>query len=266
VDYSDSYVLACRTYITESCTIQIPDADEVVVHPARVIRATVVSIEDLTHDVKRIILKPSKPLQFSPGQYVQVQFTPRHIRPYSLSGTSADANFELHVRMIPGGRVTAHIATSLHVGDTVRVSGPLGCAYLRRKHTGPILCVAGSTGLAPVLSILRGAVASALRNPVHVYYGVRAPRDLYGVEWLDQLCRQYPGMKINVVVSTGPDRGAQRSGLVTEAIDRDFASLVGWRAYLCGSPPMVEAAALLVRSKGMAADCIHADAFYPQGT
>jgi ferredoxin-NAD(P)+ reductase (naphthalene dioxygenase ferredoxin-specific) len=265
VESHDSYVLACRTFITESCTIQIPDADEVVVHPARIVKATVVSMEELTHDVRRIVMKPAKPLQYSPGQYVQVQFTPNHIRPYSLSGTCADAHFEFHVRLIPGGRVTGYIADSLQVGDSVRISGPLGCAYLRRKHIGPILCVAGSTGLAPVLSILRGAVAHDLPNPFHVYFGVRASQDVYGLDWLEQLRRQHTAMKIHVVVSSGGG-ASQRSGLVTEAINQDFQSLLGWRAYLCGSPPMVEAAAFLVRDKGMAADYIHADAFYPQGT
>ena len=54
--------------------------------------------------------------------------------------------------------------------------------------------------------------------------------------------------------------------LVTDAIDADLPTLTGWRAYLCGSPPMVEATTLLVRRKGIAPEHIHADAFYPQGT
>ena len=56
------------------------------------------------------------------------------------------ALFEFHVRLVPDGRVTGYIAHDLKVGDAVKVSGPLGSAYLRRKHEGPMLCVAGGTG------------------------------------------------------------------------------------------------------------------------
>ena len=266
LDGGEGYVLACRTYLTESCTIEIPEPDEVVVHPARIVKATVVSIEDMTHDIKRLRLKPAKPVEFSPGQYVQLQFTPEHARPYSMAGLDGDGNFEFHVRLVPDGRVTGYIARELKPGDAVRVSGPLGSAYLRRKHEGPMLCVAGGTGLAPILSILRGAVSEGMRNPIHLYFGVRSPRDVYGLAWLEQLQREHPELKTHVVVSSGGDPATQRCGLVTEAIEKDLGDLSGWRAYLCGSPPMVEASMLLARRKGIAAEHVHADAFYTQGT
>ncbi|MEO8807930.1 MAG: 2Fe-2S iron-sulfur cluster-binding protein [Burkholderiaceae bacterium] len=266
LDGGDAYVLACRTYITESCTIEIPEPDEVVVHPARIVKATVISIEDMTHDIKRLRLKPAKPVEFSPGQYVQLQFTPEHARPYSMAGLDGDGNFEFHVRLVPDGRVTGYIARDLKPGDAVRVSGPLGSAYLRRKHEGPMLCVAGGTGLAPILSILRGAVSEGMRNPIHLYFGVRSPRDVYGLAWLEQLQAEHPELKTHVVVSSGGNPATQRCGLVTEAIEQDLGDLSGWRAYLCGSPPMVEASMLLARRKGIAAEHVHADAFYTQGT
>jgi naphthalene 1,2-dioxygenase ferredoxin reductase component len=266
LDGSDAYVLACRTYITEPCTIEIPEPDEVVVHPARIVKATVVSVEDMTHDIKRLRLKPAKPVEFSPGQYVQLQFTPEHVRPYSMAGLCGDGEFEFHVRLVPDGRVTGYIASDLKPGDPVRVSGPLGSAYLRRKHEGPMLCVAGGTGLAPILSILRGAISGGMRNPIHLYFGVRSPRDVYGLEWLAQLQREQPALKVHVLVSSGGDPGTQRCGLVTEAIEQDLGDLSGWRAYLCGSPPMVEAAMLVARRKGIATEHIYADAFYTQGS
>ncbi len=262
----DSYVLACQTYLTQPCTIEIPEPDEIVVHPARIIKATVQAVETLTHDIKRVVLKPAKPIEFSPGQYAQLQFTPEHVRPYSMAGLAGDGTLEFHVRVVAGGRVSGHIANELKPGDAVRVSGPLGTAYLRRKHEGPMLCVAGGTGLAPILSILRGAVADGMRNPIHVYFGVRSTRDVYGIDWLAELERRHPSLKVHVVVTSGGDPREQRCGLVTEAIEKDHATLEGWRAYLCGSPPMVEAATVLVRSKGIEASRIYADAFYTQPT
>jgi naphthalene 1,2-dioxygenase ferredoxin reductase component len=163
-----------------------------------------------------------------------------------------------------GGRVSTYIADHLKPGDAVRVSGPLGTAYLRRKHEGPMLCVAGGTGLAPILSVLRGALANGMSNPIHVYFGVRSRRDVYGLDWLTDLERRHPALKVHVVVTSGGDPREQRCGLVTEAIEQDFASLEGWRAYLCGSPPMVEAATLMARQKGIDPARIYADAFYTQ--
>jgi naphthalene 1,2-dioxygenase ferredoxin reductase component len=265
-DGEQDFVLACQTYITESCTIEIPEPDEVVVHPARIVKATVAAIEDLTHDIKRLVLRPAKPVEFSPGQYVQLQFTPEHVRPYSMAGLTGDGLFEFHIRLVPDGRVTGYIARDLKVGDAVKVSGPLGSAYLRRKHEGPMLCVAGGTGLAPILSILRGATAQGMKNPVHLYFGVRSPRDVYGMPWLEQLKRDHPGLTVHVVVTSGGDPATQRCGLVTDAIEQDHPDLNGWRAYLCGSPPMVEAATVVARGRGIAAEHIYADAFYTQGT
>ncbi len=265
-DGEQGYVLACQTYVTEPCTIQIPEPDEVVVHPARIVKATVAVIEDLTHDIKRLMLRPAKPVELSPGQYVQLQFTPEHARPYSMAGLTGDGLFEFHVRLVPNGRVTGYIAQALKVGDAVKVSGPLGSAYLRRKHEGPMLCVAGGTGLAPILSILRGAVAQGMQNPVHLYVGVRSLRDIYGMDWLDQLKREHPGLTVHIVVNSGGNPAIHRCGLVTDAIEQDHAHLGGWRAYLCGSPPMVEAATVVARRRGIAAENIYADAFYTQGT
>ncbi len=265
LDGGEACVLACQTYLTEPCTVEIPEPDEIVVHPARIVKATVLSIEDMTHDIKRVVLKPAKPIEFSAGQYVQLQFTPEHVRPYSMAGLTADANFEFHVRLVPDGRVTGHIANTLKPGDAVKVSGPLGSAYLRRKHEGPMLCVAGGTGLAPILSILRSAVTEGMRNPIHLYFGVRSPRDVYGLAWLEQLQREHAALKVHVVVASGDDLAVHRCGLVTQAIEEDLGDLAGWRAYLCGSPPMVEAATRVARQKGIAADHIHADAFYTQG-
>ncbi|MDP3821045.1 MAG: 2Fe-2S iron-sulfur cluster-binding protein [Burkholderiales bacterium] len=266
LDGEQDFVLACQTYITESCTIEIPEPDEVVVHPARIVKATVAAIEDLTHDIKRLVLRPAKPVEFSPGQYVQLQFTPEHVRPYSMAGLTGDGLFEFHIRLVPDGRVTGYIARDLKVGDAVKVSGPLGSAYLRRKHEGPMLCVAGGTGLAPILSILRGAAADGMKNSVHLYFGVRSPRDVYGMPWLEQLKREHPGLTVHVVVTSGGDPATQRCGLVTDAIEQDHPDLNGWRAYLCGSPPMVEAATVVARGRGIAAEHIYADAFYTQGT
>ena len=67
LEAGDAYVLACQTYLTEPCTIEIPEPDEVVVHPARIVKATVTSIEDMTHDIKRLLSSPPSRWSSRPG-------------------------------------------------------------------------------------------------------------------------------------------------------------------------------------------------------
>ena len=261
----DAYVLACQSVLTDSCTIEIPDMDEVVVHPAKIIKGTVLAIEELTHDIRRLRIKPAKPMAFSPGQYATLQFTPDHIRPYSWAGLPNDDEMEFQIRQVPGGRVTDHVFSSLKVGDAVRISGPLGTAYLRQKHLGPMLCVGGGTGIAPIVSIVRGAMAADMHNPVHVYFGVRSQEDSYDLARLRRLAQEHGNMTLQVVVATGPVHAGMRSGLVTDAIQQDLPVLNNFVGYFCGAPAMVEALSSLAQSLGMPLDNIHADAFYPSG-
>lgn len=261
----DDHVLACQAILTDNCTIELPEVDEVIVHPARIVKGTVTAIEAATHDIRRLRVRLSKPLDFSPGQYASVQFTPEHIRPYSMAGLPGDEEMEFQIRQVAGGRVTEHVFNHLEVGASLRISGPLGTAYLRRRHEGPMLCVGGGTGLAPVLSIVRGALEGGMANPIHLYFGVRAMPDLYDADRLRQLAGDYPNLRVHIVVASGPVGAGLRAGLVTDAIEQDLPDLRGWRAYLCGAPAMVEALDLLVTRLGMDRSHVHADAFYPSG-
>lgn len=261
----DEYVLACQSVLTDNCVIELPEVDEVVVHPARIVKGTVTAIESATHDIRRIRVKLAKPLAFSAGQYATLQFTPEHIRPYSMAGLCDDSELEFQIRRVPDGRVTTFIFDDLEVGAAIRVSGPLGSAYLRQKHTGPMLCVGGGTGLAPVLSIVRGALKAGMQIPIHLYFGVRSAQDVYDAERLHALAAAHPNVKVHIVVATGGGGPGQRSGLVTDAIEKDLGTLTGWRAYLCGAPVMVDALNLLVTRMGVEPSHVHADAFYQSG-
>lgn len=262
----ERHVLACQSVLTGSCAIEILEADEIVIHPARIIKGTVVAVESPTHDIRRLRIRLAKPLEFSPGQYATLQFSPEHARPYSMAGLERDDEMEFHIRKVPGGRVTEYVFDHVREGTTVRLSGPLGTAYLRRAHTGPMLCVGGGTGLAPVLSIVRGALESGMSNPIQLYFGVRSPQDLYDAERLEALAARHPNLTVHIVIATGDAEPGQRRGLVTDAIEQDHPNLTGWRAYLCGAPVMVEALSLLVARLGMNPAHVHADAFYPSGT
>jgi naphthalene 1,2-dioxygenase ferredoxin reductase component len=148
----------------------------------------------------------------------------------------------------------------------VRVSGPLGTAYLRAQHPGPMLAIAGGTGLAPMRSIIAAALETPALGPIHLYFGVRAERDVYGEDELAHWQAHHPNLNVHLVLSEDePARGPlpRRRGLVTDAVAADLPALAGFKVYAAGPPPMVDAATALAQSRGVALRDIHVDAFYP---
>ena len=133
-------VLACRAQVWDDTVIRRIDAEELVVHPSRVMRCRVLELEALTHDIKgvRLAVEAGGPFTFSAGQYAQLEFAPGLSRHYSMASTPDEPELVFHVRHMPGGRTSAYVATQLKVGDRVKVSGPLGIAYLRDAHRGPV--------------------------------------------------------------------------------------------------------------------------------
>jgi naphthalene 1,2-dioxygenase ferredoxin reductase component len=228
-------------------------------------RCRVVELEDLTHDIKgvRLAVEAGGPFIFSAGQYAQVEFAPGLSRHYSMANTPQDAELVFHIRHMPGGRTSSYAATQLKAGDKVKVSGPLGVAYLRENHSGPALLVAGGSGLAPIQSILRTMLERGHDAPVKLYFGVRSERDLYHEALLKDLAARHPNFSYQVVLSEQKGAASRRYGLVHQAIE--LAPNAGAvMAYLAGPPVMVEAATALLASRGLAPRQIHADAFYNQ--
>jgi NAD(P)H-flavin reductase len=179
-----------------------------------------------------------------------------------MANAPGEPGLEFHLRVLSGG-VSGLVRDRLEVGDLVRISGPFGTSYLRAQHPGPILAIAGGTGLAPIRSIVAAALAAGVPGPIHVYFGVREERDVYGEQELREWQARYPNLRVHVVLSehTGADNG-RRAGMVTDAVRADFDSLAGFHAYLAGPPAMVDAASEILREKGVGARDMHADAFY----
>ena len=161
--------------------------------------------------------------------------------------------------------MTSQLDERLKPGSSVKLNGPLGASYLRRKHAGPMLCVASGTGLAPILSIVRGALESGMANPVTLLFGARTEADLYGLNYLQTLAGDYPNFHYRILLSHTPDTLQYECGLVTDPVINDFPDLQDYRIYLAGAPAMVEAASLACTRRGASIDRIYADAFYPSG-
>ena len=260
-------ILACRTQVWGDCSVRPLEAGEMVLHPSRVMRCRVAHIAELTHDIRglELTIESGGPYGFSAGQHARLKFGPGiPERSYSMASAPDQASLEFHVRQVPRGQASGYVFTNLRVGAEVTVSGPLGNAYLRDHHLGPILAVAGGSGLAPIKSIVETALHKDPARTVHCYFGARDERDVYLESWLVQLSRQHPNLGIEIVLSQPSAPTSRRTGTVAEAVAKDFARLDGFKAYVAGPPAMVEAVQIGLAQAGLPLRDTHADAFYSQ--
>ncbi len=258
-------ILACRALpTTDASVVWLEGDEESSSHPIRRFTCRVVAIEEATHDIKSIRLAPEShdPLVFTAGQYARLTFHGAPTRDYSMASGPGDRELEFHIRRVPDGAATHHVHTQLKLGDQVSVEGPFGSSYLREKHAGPILCIAGGSGLAPIKGIVETALASGMKQPIHVYFGARSGRDLYLVDHFEALAQRHPNMTFTPVLSSPQLETRWRSGYVTDAVAMDFQSFDGWKAYIAGPPPMVESGMQLCTTGGMRSGDMHADVFY----
>ena len=257
-------ILACRAVPLADSEVAWLEEDDLIVHPRRLLECRVVGLDNATHDIKRIRLEIASggPFDFSAGQFASAHLENCPPRDYSMANVPGDPVLEFHVRQTSGGATSMHVATNLKVGDHVRVEGPFGPSYLREGHRGPIIAVAGGSGMAPIKSVVERALQKALPQHIYFYFGVRSERDLYLHDHFAALAKTRQNLPISFpVLSEGGDANL-RQGLVHEAVAADFDEFDGCKAYLAGPPVMVEAATRLFEQRGMRRIDIHADAFY----
>jgi ferredoxin-NAD(P)+ reductase (naphthalene dioxygenase ferredoxin-specific) len=259
-------ILACRATPWSDAEVAWLDSDDIVVHPVRHLKCRVAALEQATHDIRiiRLAIESGGPFTFAPGQYARVSFTGLPARDYSMANRPDQPELELHIRQLGGGTASVHAGTRLQVGDAVAVEGPYGTSYLRERHTGPILAIAGGSGLAPIQSIVESALARGMKQDIRLYFGVRDERDLYREAALRALAAAQPNFRFTPVLSEPSGPTDRRTGLVHQVVGAELGDVDGMKAYLAGPPPMVEAASALLTARGVRREDIHADAFYTE--
>jgi CDP-4-dehydro-6-deoxyglucose reductase/ferredoxin-NAD(P)+ reductase (naphthalene dioxygenase ferredoxin-specific) len=266
-------ILACRAVPWSDCEVAWLEADDVAMHPTRHLDCEVIEVGAATHDIRivRLAIQAGGPFDFSAGQYSSVIFAPDRTgtgrlppRDFSMANRPGGDTLEFHIRLVPGGAVTPYVAEALAPGERVRVVGPYGNAFYRPRHAGPVLAIAGGSGLAPIKSTVEEALARGARQPIHLYFGARAERDIYLEAHFRALSAQHPNLKFVPVLSEPDAPTDRRTGYLSEAIGKDFADLDGFKAYLAGPPIMVETCTQVLRRRGLARQNCHADAFYTE--
>jgi len=147
------------------------------------------------------------------------------------------------------------------------VEGPFGTFTLRESHNSPIVFLGGGAGMAPVLGLLRSMAERGVDREAVFYYGARGQRDLCFEEELRELENKIPGFRYVPALSepAADDEWAGEVGLITEVLKRCEPDLSGRDAYVCGPPPMVDAAIPVLTALGVPEQNIFYDKFTTTG-
>lgn len=267
----------CRSGICGSCKVRLVDgkvfggteegSDMIYACQARVVSdmkvitepvpdtvsmsAEVAELVRLAPDVVGVSLELPKPLTYLPGQYCKLQFRgfpERSFSPtYPLEGAPDSRLLQFHIRRVPNGLVSSALGQKIRPGHRVRVTGPLGHAFLRMKHPGRTVLVASGTGFAPMWSI---AVAAITEQPQRELVFIVAARKIQSFYMHNALCRlaRFPNVTIIPIVSEAQNVSSViRSGRPTEHMPRLTPDDI---VYTCGAPAMTESVARISRAAG----------------
>ncbi|BCP14058.1 2Fe-2S iron-sulfur cluster-binding protein [Mycobacterium paraintracellulare] len=272
-EVEEGYVLLCKSHAFSDCSIELLnfDEDEMLAGiPLQEVRARITALVPMTRDIVSLQLQAVEPatFDFKPGQYADVSLPGAdERRSFSMATTqSSPGTIEFLIKKYPGGKFAAMLDATLGVGDEIALTGPYGSFTLKEGHVLPVVCIGGGAGMAPLLSLLRHMRETSCTRPVRFYYGARTADDLF---YLDEIARVGSGLvdfRFIACLSdsmTGelPDWVRVEDGNVTDVVAANETALAKTEVYLCGPPPMVDAALALLESYPVPTDQIFYDKF-----
>lgn len=263
--------LACQCRALGDVTIAAGSAPEYIPEiPPKRQRARLASVHDITHDIREFRFVAGEDAHFLPGQYAMLDLPGLDSsRAYSLSNTANDAReWHFQIRRVQHGKGTHILFDQLPLETEIGLDGPYGVGYLRRGSPRDLVCVAGGSGLAPMVSIARGAAAAGMLADRKLYflYGARTPRDVCGEEMLKSLPGFGSAIQYIPVVSLPHDGGdwSGRTGYVHDQLGAVLPNpLPECEFYFAGPPPMTQALQeLLMLGHKVPFGQIHFDRFF----
>jgi Na+-transporting NADH:ubiquinone oxidoreductase subunit F len=266
-DLKNSVRLSCQCKVKEDIKIAIPEE----LFNVRQYEYNIAFMHDVTDTIKhvRLELPPGKEISFKPGQYIQIFVPPYEgndeeiYRAYSVASAPSDNRaVELFVGYIPKGITTTYVHKILKTTDKLTMVGPFGHFYYLHSNREMIM-VAGGTGLAPILSILRYMNENQINRKCTFFFGARSKKDLFFMDELRQLEKDMPDFTlIPALTSAEPeDNWTGDTGFINNVVAKHMPDCTGKEAYMCGSPIMINATAETLKSLGMAEEHIYYDKF-----
>lgn len=252
------HALACRWTPAADVEVALPD-------DAAVVRGVIRAAEDLSATVKRIRVEALDAFEFYAGQYAVVMREDGLARSYSIASLPTDGFVELHVRRIAGGAMSNWLHDEAGTGEALALRGPAGqCFYMPGNPQQPLLLCGTGTGLAPLVGVLRTALAHGHTGPIWLFHGALAPAGLYMEEELAELARQHGHVQYQPVVLQDPQQGMMQ-GALDDVVLREVGNPKAWRSYVCGDPALVNKIRKRLFLAGAASREIFADAFVMGG-
>ena len=273
-DYEETegYTLLCRAHAVSDLEVELLHYDPEILHnrvELQTARTRVEAVEPLTRDIRLLRLKLIEPERFTfqPGQYVDIRVpgTDEH-RSFSMANTETTGDvLEFMIKLYPGGTFSGLLESGeIAVGDELEVTGPYGVFTLRKSSPRRLLFLGGGAGMAPIISVLRAMAETRIVRPATYYYGARTAEDLFHLEELQGLGESLEGFRFIPALS---EAGVEaqgwtgETGLITDVVSRLEEDFEDVDAYVCGPPPMVDAAIALLEAKGVPESRIYYDKF-----
>jgi ferredoxin-NADP reductase len=232
--------------------------------------ATVVALVAETARARSVVLAPPEWLGHRAGQHVDVRLTAddgyQAQRSYSIASAPEDEHLVLTVERLDDGEVSPYLVDELRVGDELELRGPIGGYFVWEESLGgPLLLVAGGSGVVPLRAMLRHHRAVASRIPVRLLYSARS---LDEVMYREELMQARSGDEIDVRLTLTREQPEGWAGYARR-IDRDLLADVAWPVeerplvYVCGPTGFVETAADVLVSLGHDAGRVRTERFGP---
>jgi len=270
----EGYTLLCRAHVYEDVTIELLNYDEEMIRSGLPIQqgvAEVVSNDPVTHDMRHLVLKLIEPeeIRFFPGQYMDITIPGTDtVRSFSMANITSreGSRLEFVIKVYPDGKFSHFLDSRVQVGDRLDLSGPFG-VFTLRDGDDDLVFVGGGAGMAPILALLRSMVERGLERKATYFYGARTKRDLCFESELRDLEEKLPNFRYLPALSepSDDDDWDGETGLITDVVKRHASNLTGAHAYVCGPPPMVEAAVPLLAALGVEEKRIYYDKFTTTG-
>ncbi len=269
MERDEGKILACCA-IPESDLVIEADIDvdpDFAGYPVQDYRATVREIRDLSPTIKGIVFDLDGEMAFQAGQYINLQLPGvEGSRAFSLANKPSDnTQMELHVRLVPGGAGTTYLHEQLNVGDTIDASGPYGQFFTRKSDTKDVIFIAGGSGLSSPQSMILEMIEEGDQRQIYLFQGARNVAELYNRELFEELASTHENFHY-IPALNAPEPGDDWqgfTGFVHDAANSYFdGRFDGHKAYLCGPPPMIDAAITTLMQGRLFERDIHMERFY----
>jgi ferredoxin-NADP reductase len=238
--------------------VTVSPADETV-GPSAWTTGRIAELERFGDHLVRLRLEPADRFDYLPGQHCVLRLRAEDgytaQRDYSIASDPVDPLLELMVECLPGGEVSGHLHDEARVGDEVELRGPIG-GWFTWTGAPPAVCLAGGTGVVPIISMLRYGRRLGLGDRLRVCAVGRSRAELpYAEELLDAgafvaLTRENLRERV-----AAPPYPSELEPLVADVE----------RAYVCGSVGFASYAVRTLRELGIPAEQIRVEQFGATG-